>query len=251
MPALNLDTMQRLDVIKARVQADGRVKITDLAADLDVSEMTIRRDLQLLVDQGAVQKVRGGASALGPQSFARRYGRNAGAKDRIARKLSALIGEEGAVGIDASSTLQRAAGVIDAARDLTVITNGPDLFASLQDKPGVTALLTGGQLDRRTGSLIGPLAVRSARDLLLRRLFVSAAGIDPEFGTSEATLEEADVKLALADVAAEVVVALDHSKLGQRGVARALALDRVDILVTDLDPGDARLTPYRDKLKVL
>jgi DeoR family transcriptional regulator, fructose operon transcriptional repressor len=91
------------------------------------------------------------------------------------------------VGIDASTTLQRLVPNLREARDLTVLTNGPECFSALQRSPGVTALLTGGQLDRRTGSLVGPLAARSAHDLVLRRLFVSAAGIDPIHGTTEAT----------------------------------------------------------------
>jgi DeoR family fructose operon transcriptional repressor len=248
---VSVDALERLDAIKAKVDAAGRVKVADLATDLDVSEMTIRRDLDVLAEQGLVHRVRGGAMALGPQPFAERFGLQARAKDRIATKLAALVGDAGAVGVDASTTLQRLAGAIDGARDLTVLTNGPESFASLQEVPGVTPLLTGGQLDRRTGSLVGPLAVRSARDLLLRRLFVSAAGIDPEHGTTEATLEEADVKLALADVSTEVIVAVDHTKLGHRGPARCLGLDRIELLVTDLDPTDARLAPYRQHVQVL
>jgi DeoR family transcriptional regulator, fructose operon transcriptional repressor len=115
----------------------------------------------------------------------------------------------------------------------------------------VTALLTGGRLDPRTGSLVGPLATRTARELLLRRLFVSAAALHPDQGTSEATLEDAEVKLALADVAAEVVVAVDSSKLDQRAPARALGADRVRILVTELDPTDARLDSYRDRWELM
>jgi DeoR family fructose operon transcriptional repressor len=248
---VNLDGLDRLDAIRARVHSDGRVRITELAAELDVSEMTIRRDLEVLADQGVIQRIRGGASAIGPQTFARRYSQHARAKERIARKLAGLVGDGGAIGVDASTTLQRLVGVLDESRDVTVVTNGPELFTALQEKPGITPLLTGGQLDRRTGSLIGPLASRAARDLLLRRLFVSAAGIDPKFGTTEATLEEADVKLALAEVAGEVVVAVDRSKLGHRGSARALGLDRIDILVTDLDPDDRRLDAYRRKVKLL
>ena len=86
--------------------------------------------------------------------------------------------------------------------------------------------------------------------MLLRRLFVSAAALDPRHGTSEATLEEAEVKLALADVAAEVVVAVDSSKLDQRAPARALPPERVDLLVTELDPADARLDPYREQWQI-
>jgi len=245
-----VNSIDRLAQIRARVDAEGRVRVSDLALELDVSEMTIRRDLDTLAEQGLVRRVRGGAMALGPQLFADRFRQQTRAKDRIAAKLAVLVGETGAIGVDASTTLQRLARSIDGARDLTVVTNGPEAFAALQDRPGVTALLTGGQLDRRTGSLVGPLAARAARDVALRRLFVSAAGIDPS-GTTETTLEEADVKLALADVSGEIVVAVDHTKLGQRGSARCLPVERIDVLVTDLDPKDRRLDAYRRTLKVV
>jgi DeoR family fructose operon transcriptional repressor len=243
---MSIDAVDRLQRIQAHLRAAGRVKVVELASELNVSEMTIRRDLEMLAEQGAVRRIRGGALSIGPQPFAERFGRQARAKDRIATKLAALVGDGGAVGLDASTTLQRLASHLHEVRDLTVITNGPDTFTALQGVPGVTALLTGGQLDPRTGSLVGPLATRTARDLLLRRLFVSATAVHPQYGTSETTLEDAEVKLALADVASEVVVAVDSSKLDQSAVARGIAPDRVHTLVTELDPSDPRLDPYRD-----
>jgi len=248
---MSIEALDRLREIEARVQREGRVKVGDLASAFAVSEMTIRRDLDMLAEQGVVQRIRGGAVAIGPQPFAERFGRHVRAKDRIAAKLAGLVGDGGAVGLDASSTVQRLAVHLGEVRDLTVVTNGQDTFAALQGKVGVTPLLTGGQLDPRTGSLVGPLATRTAHELLLRRLFVSAAALHPEHGTSEATLEDAEVKLALADVAGEVVVAVDGSKLGQRAPARALGPERVHVLVTELDPRDARLDPYRERWEVL
>jgi DeoR family fructose operon transcriptional repressor len=248
---VSLDALDRLQQIEATIRAEGRVKVVDAATRFGVSEMTIRRDLDVLAEQGIVQRIRGGAVAIGPQPFAERFSRHVRDKDRIAAKLASLVGDGGAIGLDASTTLQRLAVSLRELRDLTVVTNGQDTFAALQDTPGVTALLTGGRLDPRTGSLVGPLATRTARELLLRRLFVSAAALHPDHGTSEATLEDAEVKLALADVAAEVIVAVDSSKLDQRAPARALGPDQVQILVTELDPGDARLDPYRDRWELL
>jgi DeoR family fructose operon transcriptional repressor len=251
---MSLDALDRLQRIEAQVRLAGKAKVADLAAELDVSEMTIRRDLDVLAEQGVVRRIRGGAVSVGPQPFAERFGRQIRAKDRIAAKLEPLVGDGGAIGVDASSTLQRLAVRLAVhpgeVRDLTVVTNGPDTFGTLQDEPGVTALLTGGQLDPRTGSLVGPLATRAARELLLRRLFVSAAAVHPHHGTSETTLEDAEVKLALADVAAEVVVAVDSGKLDQRAAARCLRPERVAILVTELDPADSRLDPYRERWEV-
>src|SRR3954447_21039081 len=148
--------------MRRRLDTDGRIRVADLAVDLDVSEMTIRRDLDLLVDEGIAARVRGGAVAVGPQDFEARFRQHARAKARIADKLVELVGTGGAIGIDASSTLQRLAVRVAGARDLTAVTNGPQTFQSLHAHPGVTALLTGGELDARTGSLVGPLAARAA-----------------------------------------------------------------------------------------
>ena len=248
---MSVDAITRLEQIRAELDAEGRVKVAELAEQLGVSEMTVRRDLDALADLGVAQRVRGGALAVGPQPFADRYGQQAKAKDAIADKLLPLVGDGGAVGLDASTTLQRLAARLGSARAVTVLTNSTESFTVLGLHPGVTALLTGGQLDPRTGSLVGPLARRAAVDVSLRRLFVSAAGLDPIGGTSEATLEEAEVKRALASGADSVVVAVDSSKLGTRGAASCLPITQIDVLVTELDPRDDALDPYRPHCEVL
>lgn len=235
----------RLEWLADRLAREGTVTIAQAADALAVSEMTIRRDLTELEERGTARRVRGGARAVGPQTFAERRGTAVRAKSRIAAKLADLIPTSGTVAFDASSTIMRVTTGLGAARDLTVLTNGPDTFTALQDQPGVVPLLTGGQLDRRTGSLVGPLACRSAGQLLLDRLFVSAAAVDPGLGALEATLEDAEVKRALAAVAGQVVLAVDSSKLDTRAMATGLDWDTVDVLVTELDPDHDRLRTYR------
>jgi DeoR family fructose operon transcriptional repressor len=242
---VSVDAVGRLDRIRQEIEVEGSARVVDLAVTHDVSEMTIRRDLDLLAEQGLVRRVRGGAMAMGPQPFVERFGHQPRAKARIAAKVADLIGEGGAIGIDASSTMQRLAQAVDERRDITILTNGYETFSAFQGREGVTPLLTGGRLDPRTGSLVGPLTARSIRDFTLRRLFISAAGIDPALGTSESTLEEAEAKLSFADASAQIVLAVDSSKLGTRAAARCLPLDRIDVLVTDLEPTDARLDAYR------
>ena len=212
-------------------------------SELCVSEMTIRRDLDLLVDEGVAHRVRGGAVAVGPQQFAARAEQHAGAKARIADKLSGWSARAGRSGIDASSTLQRLATRLAPVRDLTVLTNGLDTFRTLTDHAGVTALLTGGALDQSTGSLVGPLATRAANDVMLRRLFVSASALDPSSGSSESTLLDAEAKLALANAAAEIVLAVDSSKLGHRAPAGCFALTAS----TSSSPSSTRGRPPRSR----
>lgn len=247
---MSVDAVARLEQIRAELEHEGHVRVAELADLLGVSEMTVRRDLDALAELGVVHRVRGGAVSTGPQTFADRFTQAARAKDAIADKLLALVDDGTAVGLDASTTLQRLAGRLGGVRSVTAVTNSLESFAALDRHPGVTALLTGGALDPRTGSLVGPLAARAAQDVVVGRLFVSAAGLDPDLGTTEATLEEAEVKRALATVAGAIVVAVDSTKLGQHGPARCLPVDRIDVLVTELDPGDDRLDPYRDRCEV-
>lgn len=242
---------ERLRWLGEQLAAAGSVTVTSAAAALGVSEMTIRRDLRELEQRGTARRVRGGALPIGPQVFAERHRTRPRAKARIARKLLDVVPLEGIVAFDASSTVMRAASSIVGARDLLVLTNGPDTFDALHGRPGITPILTGGVLDSRTGSLVGPLACRAAAELAVTRFVTSAAAVDDRLGATEATIEEAEVKRSLASVAGKVVLAVDSSKLGNRATAVALPWDRIDVVVTELDPTDARLAPYRSLAEIL
>jgi len=237
--------------IAERLAAAGEVTIADAAAELGVSEMTIRRDLAELEHRGAARRVRGGAQAAGPQTFAARRHSAGRAKARIASKLAAFVPATGVVAFDASSTVMRLAAELAGARGLTILTNGPDTFNALQGMPGITPLLTGGQLDMRTGSLVGPLAGRSASQLTLQAFFASAAATDPRFGSLEETLDDADAKRSIAARAERVILAVDASKLGSRAAAVGLQWDQIDTLVTDLDPTHQALEPYRSLVNII
>jgi DeoR family transcriptional regulator, fructose operon transcriptional repressor len=242
---------ERLRWLAERLVAQGAVTIPEAAGALGVSEMTIRRDLAELEERGTARRVRGGARAIGPQSFAERRHTATRAKSRIAAKLAGLVPAEGAVAFDASSTVMRLAGGLGRARDLTVLTNGPDTFDALQGLPGITAVLTGGRREERTGSLVGPLACRAAAQLTVHTFFASATAIDARAGALEATLDEAEVKRSIAAGADQVVLAVDSSKLGGRALAVGLEWDDVDVLVTELDPKNDRLDHYRKLARLL
>lgn len=236
--------------MRGLIAEHGAVRIDQLAADFGVSEMTIRRDLDELETLGLARRVRGGAIALGPEAWEQRHQENARAKARIAEKLLPLVPTSGTVAFDASTTIYRLAAAIETARDLVVVTNGWDTFHSMRNTPGVTATLTGGSEEPRTGSLVGPMAVRAAQDFLYDTFFSSAAAVDLELGSSEAALAESEVKRAFSQTANRIVLAVDHSKLNTRAQARVFDFEDVDLLVTDLEPSDPRLDPYRDLVDI-
>jgi DeoR family fructose operon transcriptional repressor len=241
---------ERLGEVRNLIADRGSVRIDELAADFGVSEMTIRRDLDELETLGVARRVRGGAIALGPEPFAQRHRHNARAKARIAEKLLPLIPASGTVAFDASTTIHRLAASLEVARDLVVVTNGLDTFHAMVGKPGITASLTGGSQEPRTGSLVGPMAVRAAQGFLYDAFVCSAAALDHEVGSSEASLAESEVKRAFSQTSGRIILAVDHSKLDTRAQARMFDLENLDLLVTDLDPGDSRLDAYRDRAEL-
>ncbi len=242
---------ERIGEMKDLIAERGAVRIDELARDFGVSEMTIRRDLDELETLGLARRVRGGAIALGPEPWEQRHHHNARAKAKIAEKLLPLVPRSGTVAFDASTTIYRLAASIENARDLTVVTNGWDTFHSMKDTPGVTALLTGGSEEPRTGSLVGPMAVRTAQSFLYDTFFGSAAAIDAELGSSEAALAESEVKRAFSQTSHRLVLAVDHGKLGTRAPARVFDFEQVDLLVTDLEPNDPLLNPYRALVDII
>jgi DeoR family transcriptional regulator, fructose operon transcriptional repressor len=242
---------ERIGEMRDLIADRGAVRIDELARDFGVSEMTIRRDLDELEALGLARRVRGGAIALGPEPWELRHQHNARAKAKIAEKLLPMVPTTGTVAFDASTTIYRLAASIEMARDLVVVTNGWDTFHSMNGTPGVTATLTGGSEEPRTGSLVGPMAIRAAQGFLYDTFFGSAAALDLEFGPSEAALAESEVKRAFCQTSNRIVVAIDHTKLGTRAQARVLDFEQIDLLVTDLDPSDRRLDGYRDLVKII
>ena len=242
---------ERIGEMRSLIAQQGAVRIDTLAKDFGVSEMTIRRDLDELEALGFARRVRGGAIALGPEPWEQRHQHNARAKAKIAEKLLPLVPVSGTVAFDASTTIYRLSASIEIARDLVVVTNGWDTFHSMKGTPGVTASLTGGTEEPRTGSLVGPMAVRAAQSFLYDTFFGSAAALDPDLGSSEAALAESEVKRAFSQTSDRIILAVDHGKLGTRAQARVFDFDDIDLLVTDLDPSDSLLDPYRDLVDIL
>ncbi|NYF16612.1 DeoR family fructose operon transcriptional repressor [Microbacterium sp. AK009] len=239
--------MQLSDLLRS----EGSLTIERASQAFAVHPMTIRRDMQALEEEGVARRVRGGVVLVGPDDFRRRQGRNLGAKRKIAEKLVPLVKGLSAVGLDASSTIYQLACEIRDVENLTVLTNGLAAFDTLQFRPGLRVYLTGGELEERTNSLTGPLATAAISSFVLDACFVSTSSLDPMIGSSELTMGEVEVKRAMATAARRVVLAADSSKLTSKAMARSLPMDRVDVLVTELDPDDNRLDPFRGSLELL
>ncbi|GGE97894.1 DeoR/GlpR family DNA-binding transcription regulator [Mycetocola zhadangensis] len=242
-----VDAESRRERLLEILTTDGIIRLDAAAERLGVSAMTVRRDLADLETEGQLRRVRGGAvPSLRPRSFVDRMSTGADAKLVIADKALDLMPTTGAVAFDASSTAGTVLARMEGTRDeLTLATNSYENFQSARRVAG-TALLIGGEAEERTDSFVGLLACQAAGSLHYSRFFTSAGAVDAERGTSEVTLAETQVKLAFVDASDETVLLVDSSKLGQRALARALNWQHVSLMITELDPTDSRLDPYRE-----
>ncbi|MEP7088878.1 MAG: DeoR/GlpR family DNA-binding transcription regulator [Nocardioidaceae bacterium] len=241
----------RRAAILATIERDEVLRLADAAAELGVSQMTIRRDLKDLEGSGRLRRIRGGAmSVIGPKPFAARRAVRLRAKEVIADKALSLVPRHGAIAMDASSTVGTLATRLRPASGLLVATNSYPTYLALRSTPGVRPILIGGETEEVTESFVGPIAVQAVESLRYTRFFASASALDPQLGVSEVSLSEAEVKRAFQRLSTELVLCVDSSKLGRRSVAAGFALRSVSMLITELPPDDSRLDPYRDQLDI-
>src|SRR5436190_8139042 len=230
---------QRQTLILARVREDGGVRVADLARELGVSDMTVRRDLELLHNRGLIEKVHGGAtslpgSALFEPGFAAKSSLQENEKDSIAEAAMGLVVPGTAIGISAGTTTYALARRLVDIPGLTVVTNSVPVADVLHraGRPDQTIILTGG-VRTPSDALVGPFAVAALRTIHLDQVFLGVHGMDPRSGFTTPNVLEADTDRALAAAGRRLIVVADSSKWGVIGISTIARLDQADTVVTD------------------
>jgi DeoR/GlpR family transcriptional regulator of sugar metabolism len=233
---------RRLEIAEL-LEEKGRVEITELGALLSVSEMTIRRDMEVLEREGILKRVRGGAISATSRSyeppFALRMQRNAEAKRRIGRAAAEMVSEGETVIIDVGTTALAVAEALKDRRNLTTVT--PSLRAAwlLADNAELRVIVTGGIVRPRERSLVGFLSDKAFENLYCDTYFMGIGGIDVDAGFTEFNLDDARVKQEAMRYSRRCIAVADATKLGRVAFARVADLEQVDALITDADPEKA------------
>ena len=244
---------QRQTLILARVREDVGVRVADLARELGVSDMTVRRDLDILDSRGLIEKVHGGAtslpgSALFEPGFAAKSSLQENEKDSIAEAAMGLVVPGTAIGISAGTTTYALARRLIDVPALTVVTNSVPVADVLHraGRPDQTIILTGG-VRTPSDALVGPFAVAALRTIHLDQVFLGVHGMDPRSGFTTPNVLEADTDRALAAAGRRLIVVADSSKWGVIGISSIATLDEADTLVTDagLDEAARRIASER------
>lgn len=231
---------QRQAVIIEEIRRTGAVKVSDLVIRLGVSDMTVRRDLDVLAGRGLVEKVYGGATTVAGRStdepgFEAKSVRQLPEKEAVAELAATLVRPGTAIGLSAGTTTWTLARFLDDVPDLTVVTNSIRVADVLQQRGRTdrTVVLTGG-VRTPSDALVGPVAVQALRALHLDVVFLGVHGMAPRAGFTTPNLNESETDRALVDAASRVVVVADSTKWGTVGISTIADLDEADVLVSDV-----------------
>ncbi len=230
---------QRQALILERVRQVGAVRVADLVRELEVSDMTVRRDLEILQTAGLLEKVHGGATvpsrlASYEPAFATKSAMQQGEKAAIADEAAAMVQPGMAIAISAGSTTFALAGRLADVSGLTVVTNSVRVadVLNLNGRRDQTVILTGG-IRTPSEALVGPFAIAQLRSVHLDLVFMGVHGMDAKAGFTCPNLMEADTDRALIEAGRRLIVLADRTKWGVIGIASIARLDEADVLVTD------------------
>lgn len=227
----------RRSIIIDELRRQDEVTVSGLSALLGVSDVTIRKDLQQLEDQGYLTRVRGGAVFSGRGQlelrFAARQQLALEEKRRLAQAAVEFVRPGATIFLDGSTTVFQMTRLLRPIQGLTVITNGLYAALELSFAPETTTIVVGGILRKQSSSLVDLLTPELLRRLHVDVAFLSCRGFTVEHGLMESDLREAQLKRAMAQAAQQVVALVDHSKIGHVYIASSVLPDEIDTLLVD------------------
>ena len=238
-----MDTFDRRSEIVKFLQRSERASTRALSALFNVSEVTIRHDLNELEKRGWISRVHGGAEIVPrlqhEQSFALRQQHHLKEKLRIAKAAAATISPGDTVLLDSSTTVFQLALQLRERTDLRVITNNLGVVSALSVNPDIEVVIVGGVVRGKTASVVGASAEAMLAEWHADKGFFGAAGLVQEKGLTDADMREVQVKRAMIKAVNEVNALLDASKLGQQAFLTFAGLADIDHLFTDDQISDA------------
>jgi DeoR/GlpR family transcriptional regulator of sugar metabolism len=230
---------QRQALILERVREQGAVRVADLVRALGVSDMTIRRDLELLQERGLIEKVHGGAAAIEGSSlfepgFTAKSNLMQAEKALIAATAATLVAPGTAIAISAGTTTFALARRLIDVPGLTVLTNSVPVADALykDGRPDQTVILSGG-VRTPSDALVGPFAVEVIRSLHVDTVFMGTHGMDLKSGFTTPNILESETNRALIEAGRHLVVLADSTKWGTIGISSVARLEETETIISD------------------
>lgn len=242
--------IERRNAILEKLQAERRVVVSELSILYDVSEETIRRDLEKLENEGYVIKSYGGAvlneNANLDLPFNIRKNKNVVGKQKIADIISQTIHDGDFLFLDASSTAVAIAKNIKGKKGLTIITNSLEIAIELLDVPECKVISTGGEIVSTAFGLVGHVTDKTIRSYYVDKAIISSKGFDLEKGFTDSDERHANNKRSMLESARVKILAIDSSKFDRVSFAKIGDLRDITMIVTDTKPEDKWLKKFAE-----
>lgn len=242
-------TSQRKLLLLDLLRQEGKIVAKTVAAQLDISEDTIRRDLRELAGEGLLQRVHGGALPASPAmgDFAARQRIAVDDKSAIGRAAALMIQPGQVVFLDGGTTSAQLVRHLPADLRATVITHSPSVAVDLVAHPSVEVIMLGGRLFKHSVVGVGSATVEAIRQVRADVYFMGVCSVHPEAGLTTGDFEEAGVKRALSAAAAETIVLASPEKLATASPYQVIPLEELSGLVTMKSVAEEVLAPYRKR----
>ena len=242
--------IERRNAILEKLQAERRVVVSELCILFDVSEETIRRDLEKLENEGYAIKSYGGAvlneNANLDLPFNIRKNKNVVGKQKIAELLSDIIHDGDYLFLDASSTAVAIAKAIKHKKDITIITNSLEIAIELLEVPDCKVISTGGEIVSTAFGLVGHVTDKTIRSYYVDKAIISSKGFDLEKGFTDSDERHANNKKSMLESARIKILAIDCSKFDRVAFAKIGDLRDITMIVTDAKPEEKWLQKFAE-----
>lgn len=223
---------ERSSKIISIIKDKGTVRVDELARKLDVSLMTIRRDLEKLKNEGIIERCHGGAILKTEISYEEKRSLHVDEKQKIAQRCAKMVRKNDTVFLDAGTTTYEIAKLICSIPSIAIITNDIEIARFLIDSK-VRLILCGGTVQKSTGSMISDFAIHMMEDIRTEIAFIGAASIDDEFNVLTPTSNKAMFKRTVCRYSNRSYLAVDSSKFGKQALLKVNHLSDYTGVVTD------------------
>ena len=241
--------IERRSEILTKLQQDGKVLVNDLSKFYHVTEETIRRDLEKLEVDGIVKKTYGGAVLAETLNVDLPYNvrkqTNVQGKKSIAATIAELIQDGDHIMLDASSTAVYVIKYIKKLNNITIITNSIEILLEVADVSGWKVFSTGGIMKEGALALVGHQAEEMIDHFHVDKAIISCKGIDKKLGITDSNEQDVEIKKHMVKSAKQVILAVDSSKFDKSSFFRMGSFEKIDIVVTDIEPS----VEWRDVLE--
>lgn len=246
-----MNIAERHKYIIDKLNKEGIVYVADLSKELNVTMVTVRKDLRILEDRKLLFRSHGSATISSPYVNDKPVDEKrlvmVDEKQKIANMAASMIEDDDAIIIASGTTVTTLASFIPLSQKATILTSAINVTVALIDHPNIEIVQLGGVIRKSSSSAVGHYAEEMLTNFSCRKLFLGVDGISPDFGLTTSNMMEAHLNTKMIKSVQKVIVLADSSKFGRKGFGKICDIDEIDCIITDKGISENFLTKLEER----